>query len=390
MGFQKTLFLSEFYPPLVGGTCNKFSNRFGLYPPEQIVVLTKRVEDAEIFDNTVQYPIIRVPLHDNPNLKGFEYMGVVWQLINASLPVVKKQKIKVIECARPLPEGVAGYVVAKLLRKKLVINFQGEDISVLQNYKVERFLLKTVSRAAQLNITNSSFTELLVKQLTDQQAKTGVVTPGFNPGRLEQPEPEKIAALREKLGGRPIILTVGRLQQRKGQDNVVRALPYLIPHFPNLKYVIVGSTHGGTTGFTEKLQKLITELQLNEHVLLVGEVANEELPVYYAASDLFIMANRLEPGGDVEGFGAVFLEAGFFQKPVIGGNSGGVPDAIQHEKTGLLVNGTSVEEIARGIDTVLSNNQLARKMGEQGRAFALSLTHENVFAHYRNLTNHVY
>ncbi|MCP4370741.1 MAG: glycosyltransferase family 4 protein, partial [Deltaproteobacteria bacterium] len=92
-----------------------------------------------------------------------------------------------------------------------------------------------------------------------------------------------------------------------------------------------------------------------------------------------------EPGGDVEGFGIVFLEAGFLGKPVIGGNSGGVPDAVQHGKTGLLVDGHSVEEIARGIITILSDKQLAQKMGEQGREFSLSMTHEKIFERYQAL-----
>ncbi|MBD3309039.1 glycosyltransferase [candidate division KSB3 bacterium] len=381
---KKCLVLSELYPPLVGGSSTMFASRFALYPPEHVVVLTKTVEKADTFDKSVRYLITRVPLAwKGP--KGFEWLGITWKFIQSGFLLARACKVDVIECARPLPEGVAGYIIAKLLRKKLVVNFHGEDIAVLQNYKVERFLLQRVIRAAQLNLANSRFTESLIQGLGGPQARTAVISPGFYPKPLEHLDQAKISQMREQIGGQPILLTVGRLQRRKGQDQVIRALPRVIRHFPEVKYVIVGSTQGGTAGLAESLQNLAEEVGVSQHVLLVGEVNHGVLPYYYAACDLFLMPNRREPGGDAEGFGIVFLEAGFLGKPVIGGNSGGVPDAVQHGKTGVLVDGESVEEIAEAILQILSDENLARTMSEQGRAFAQSLTHEKVFERYQTV-----
>ncbi len=384
MSLKKTLFLTEYYPPLIGGSCTMFANRFGLYPPARIIVLTKTVEGASDFDNTVKYPIHRVPLREN-GPKNFEYLGIVWGLLKAGLPLAIKHNLEVIQCARPLPEGIAGYVIAKLLFKKFVVNHHGEEISVLQNYRAERFFLKTVIRSAHLNLANSTFTESLIKALGGSTSRTAVIHPGFNPKPLEISHPEKVTQFRERFKGKPIILTVGRLQERKGQDNVIRALPEVIQHFPDLKYVIVGSTHGGTEGLADTLQELAQQLGVSQHVVLLGEIENEDLPYYYAACDLFIMPNRHKSGGDVEGFGIVFLEAGFLGKPVIGGNSGGVPDAVQHGKTGLLVDGHSVEEITRGILKLLSDKQSAKEMGARGQTLSLSMTHEKVFEKYQTL-----
>ena len=384
MSLKKTLFLTELYAPLFSGSANMFSNRFGLYPPDRVVVLTKEVDQAQHFDRTVSYPIRRVPLAWN-GPKGFEWAGVTWGLIRAGFSEALRHRVEVIQCARPLPEGIAGYILAKLLCKKLVINFHGEDISVLQNYKVERMLMKMAIRAADLNLANSKFTETLIRNLGGAKARTAVIHPGFNPRPLEQIQPEIIQTIRARYGSGPILLTVGRLQRRKGQDHVIRALPTVIAQFPDLRYLIVGSSHGGTEDLNIALERLAEELGVRQHVVCIGEVPIEELRAYYAACDLFLMPARLEPGGDTEGFGIVFLEAGFLEKPVIGGNSGGIPDAIRHGENGLLVNGEQVNEIADGILQILLNPQRASEMGKRGKAFALTMTHERIFEQYRSL-----
>jgi glycosyltransferase involved in cell wall biosynthesis len=152
--------------------------------------------------------------------------------------------------------------------------------------------------------------------------------PGFNPMLLQQVRLEYALRLRERLGGQPILLTVGRMQRRKGQDQIIRALPTILRAFPETKYVIVGPLRGWPPDFVETLRSLAEELGVSQHVLITGEVSKEDLPLYYLACDVFVMPNRLIPPGDVEGFGIVFLEASFLGKPVIGGQSGGVPDAV--------------------------------------------------------------
>lgn len=359
-----------------------FAWRFSLYPPDRIVVLTKAVEHSHDFDKNLNYLIKRVPLQWKGPRK-FKWLGLVWELLRAGIPLAIQQKVEVVQCARPFPEGLAGYVIAKLLLKKLVINSHGDDIVIIQNYIVERFLMKLSIRFAHLNLANSTFTESLIKQFGGEGIKTAVINPGFDPRSLQIEAPEKVSRLRECLTGSPIILTVGRLQSRKGQDNVIRALPKVIEYFPKLKYAIIGPE--ASPGLENKLCNLAKQFNVSQHVVMAGEIDNKELSIYYKACDLFIMPNRLESLGDIEGFGIVFLEAGFLGKPVIGGNSGGVPDAVLHRKTGLLVDGTSVEEIAQSIIKILSDKQLARKMGEQGREFALSKTHEKVFEQYQAL-----
>ncbi|PID58036.1 hypothetical protein CSB45_04930 [candidate division KSB3 bacterium] len=362
-----------------------FANRFGLYPPEKLVVLTNTVENSEAFDATVDYSILRVPLPwDGP--KYYEWLGVVWRLVKTGFAVIRRQNIEVIECARPFPEGVAAYILAKLCRKPFVSNVHGDEVTVFQNYKIERFLIQRVVRAARLNLANSRSTEKLIQDLAGKDLRTAVVYPGFNTDFLQHVNSENVAALRTRFQGEPILLTVGRLEQeRKGHDNVIRALPKVVSQFPGLKYVIVSSLTDKAKTRMRVLKELADQLNVSDHIIWCGEVAHDALAEYYAACDLFMMPNRVGPAGDVEGFGIVFLEAGFLEKPVIGGNSGGVPDAVQHENTGLLVDGDNADSIADGILKILSDNNLANKMGEHGKSFALTMTHQKVFEKYKAL-----
>jgi phosphatidylinositol alpha-1,6-mannosyltransferase len=142
---------------------------------------------------------------------------------------------------------------------------------------------------------------------------------------------------------------------------VIRALPTIKHIFPQIKYLIVGD--GEELSY---LRDLSTNSGVAESVIFIGRVLDEELPKYYAASDIFIMANR-EIRGDIEGFGIVYLEAAAAGKPVIGGRSGGTDDAILDSVTGLRVDGNSPCEIANAVISLLSDPVKMKTMGANGR-----------------------
>jgi phosphatidylinositol alpha-1,6-mannosyltransferase len=145
---------------------------------------------------------------------------------------------------------------------------------------------------------------------------------------------------------------------------VIRALPRVLRTIPDTTYLIVGDGP-----CRRDLEKQARELGVAERVVFAGQVCDAELPDYYALSDVFIMASR-EQAEDctVEGFGIVYLEANACGKPVIGGRSGGVPDAVQDGETGLLVDPHSPEEVARALMNLLTDRTRAARMGKVGRA----------------------
>jgi phosphatidylinositol alpha-1,6-mannosyltransferase len=155
-------------------------------------------------------------------------------------------------------------------------------------------------------------------------------------------------------------LTVSRLVERKGHDKVLTALSFLKDKYPDLVYLIVGRGP-----LRKKLEELTESMNLSARVFFFENIRNEELPLFYRAADLFVMPSRELPDGDVEGFGIVYLEAGTFSKPVIAGRSGGVPEAVLHNETGILVDGENVGDIVKAVSALLDDRQKADLFGQQ-------------------------
>jgi phosphatidylinositol alpha-1,6-mannosyltransferase len=165
-----------------------------------------------------------------------------------------------------------------------------------------------------------------------------------------------------RLRGKKVILSLGRLVERKGFDMVISAMPSILNRVPEALFVICGD--GPDKG---RLKGMVERKQLQQHVLFAGSVSDDDKKAFVDSCHVFTMPCRELSNGDFEGFGIVFLEAGICRKPVVAGNSGGVSDAVVHGKTGFLVDPTSTESIAEGLTRLLLDEELGRKMGENGR-----------------------
>ena len=178
----------------------------------------------------------------------------------------------------------------------------------------------------------------------------------------------------ENLGlgpGQRLILSVGRLQRRKGFDSVIRALPLLAQRGIDAHYALIGIGED-----REYLQRLATELEVSNRVHLLGHVSYQDLPRWYAACDLFAMPNR-DIEGDTEGFGLVFLEAASAGKPALSGTAGGTGSAIVDGVTGLRVDGEQLGAIAAALVRLLEDPAEAERMGLNGRRRVLeNFTHQ--------------
>jgi phosphatidylinositol alpha-1,6-mannosyltransferase len=162
-------------------------------------------------------------------------------------------------------------------------------------------------------------------------------------------------------GDKKLILSVGRLMRRKGFDNVIRSLPILLEQGLIIEYALIGIGNEKTY-----LQELAEELNVAEHVHFLGHVSYEDLPRWYHACDLFAMPNR-DIEGDSEGFGLVFLEAAASGKPAIAGKAGGTSSAVIDGKTGLLVDGENVAEIATAMGRLLDDPEESSRLGHAAR-----------------------
>jgi phosphatidylinositol alpha-1,6-mannosyltransferase len=163
------------------------------------------------------------------------------------------------------------------------------------------------------------------------------------------------------LGGRRWLLTVTRLVEHKGVDTGILVLERLASEFPDLGYAIAG------TGPTrEALSAEVERRGLNERVRFLGDVSDEDLPPLYCTASLYLGLSRELPL-QVEGFGLSLVEASACGVPVVACRSGGILDAVQDGVTGLLVEPGNVEAATQAVRQVLSDEDLARKLGAEGR-----------------------
>jgi phosphatidyl-myo-inositol dimannoside synthase len=192
----------------------------------------------------------------------------------------------------------------------------------------------------------------------------GVDTAVFRPGAGG-------AAIRQRhgLAGRQVVLCVSRMVPRKGQDTLLRAWPQVLAAAPRAAggpvLLLVGDGP-----YRAELGRLAARLGVAGSVVFTGPVSREELPAYYDAGDVFAMPCRTRRHGlDVEGLGIVYLEASAAGLPVVGGDSGGAPDAILEGETGYVVGGRDVRALADRLTALLLDPAHARAMGEKGRAW---------------------
>ena len=135
---------------------------------------------------------------------------------------------------------------------------------------------------------------------------------------------------------------------------------FVIKNNQNVVYLIVG----GGLDFG-RLSKIIDENKLSQFVYIISNVDDQSLAAYYQLCDIFVMPAK-QIDWDFEGFGIVYLEANSFGKPVIGAKSGGVPEAIIDNQTGLLVEPDNVDQLVEKINQLLTQNDLAKQLGLQG------------------------
>ena len=269
----------------------------------------------------------------------------------------------------------------------------------------KRRIGKKILENAKLVVANSEFTKEVVteigvapervrrRELSLATPQNVVVYPC--PNISPDVKHEDVEVLRRRLGlvGKKVLLTLGRVVERKGHDLVIAALPEILKHVPEAVYVVTGDGPD-----LPRLQKLVARdfmsrpsgtqgAALQNSVRFVGAISDVDRPLYYALCDLFVMPSRqigpirargrlwrptsngIKP--DVEGFGLVFLEAALFGKPSIGGRSGGIPEAILDGATGALVDPNDPGAFARVAVQFLHDDALRYELGQNAKARVL-------------------
>lgn len=253
-----------------------------------------------------------------------------------------------------------GWLLSRCLRVPHGVIIHGSD--VLFDHPLYRHGVRFALRRADGVVANSHQTRRLAIAAGIDPARISVVHPGVDLERFP-PAPARRAAT----PGGPMLLSVGRLVRRKGVlEFVEQVMPTLVAAHPTLSYVVVGGDATASLAHPERLREAITDkvraLNLEGHVELRGELPAADLARLYREADLFVLP-VLEVPGDVEGFGIVFLEAALGGTPSVSTRVGGIPEAIEDGRSGILVEPGDHAAMARAIERLLGDPELRQRLG---------------------------
>jgi phosphatidylinositol alpha-1,6-mannosyltransferase len=325
----------------------------------EVTVWAPAMAGAAEFDRIQPYRVTRVP---GPPLRR--------ELAIARRLADPRQAVDLVVCASWFPSGLAGSLLRRARRVPYLVWAHGSE--VVDDWRNPRRVVKwslrplkrwIFDRSAGV-VANSRYTANLVVAHGVRPALVRVVLPGVDARRFTPGSPSAEARARYRGEARHCLLTVARLDPNKGHAAVLQALATELRDVPGIRYLVAGT--GPEAG---ALRRLTAALGLESRVCFLGAVGEAELPDVYRAADVFVMPSRELPGRRdyIEGFGIAYLEAAATAKPVIGGRSGGVEDAVAHGVTGLLVRPDDPVEVARAIRTLLEDGALAERLGRAGR-----------------------
>ncbi len=214
-----------------------------------------------------------------------------------------------------------------------------------------------------------SFTRNAIARSLSTRARESMVriAPGIDTSHFAPSDSAEQLKKDLDLAGKRVIVSVGRLVHRKGQDTLVEALPEIVSAFPDAHLLFVG-----VGPHLEHIHKRAIQLNVLQHISFVGRVQYSELPRFISVGEIFAMPSRSRLAGlEVEGLGIVYLEASACELPVIGGLSGGAPDAVLEGETGFAVDGLNPSAVAAGVIRLLEDPELAKAMGKRGRQWII-------------------
>jgi len=350
---MKTLLFTLEYPPFKGGVANYYENLVKHWPePDNIFVMAnfeKKIVDKKITQCCL--------------ISKFIYPKWITSIFILFHYVIKN-KIDHIIVGHLLPLGTVAYFVSRFTRTNYSVIVHGMDFAFALRRKRKKYLTGLILKNSQKIICSNNFVAEMVRDFLGEEFadKVKVVNPGINNDfRRNDVLIAKIFKDYD-LENKIILLSIGRLVKRKGFDKVVEVIGDVQKIIPNLKYVLAGK--GPDEEYIKSCNKT------NADILYLDNLSDEEKWAWLALCDIFIMPSR-NINGDFEGFGIVYLEANLAGKPVIGGNSGGVTDAIREAYSGVLVDSENLEKIREAIMTLATNKELRYKLGAQGRTRAI-------------------
>jgi phosphatidylinositol alpha-1,6-mannosyltransferase len=361
---KRIICITNDFGPRAGGIETFVIGLIERLPPGSVTVYTSQQGDTKAYDqNWLDQFGVKV-VRDKSKI-----LLPTPRVVRAIKELISKQKIEVAFFGAAAPLALMAQSLRKAGARRIVSLTHGHEVWWAKlwpfNWAI-RYIGNNVDHLTYLG----DFTRKEISRSLSAKAASAMVkiAPGID---TEHFTPQSSAPLlRESLGltNNKVIVSVGRLVHRKGQDSLISSLPEILRHHPEAHVLMVG-----TGPYQKHLQDLVEKLEVQDSITFIGRIQYADLPRYISVGDVFAMPSRSRLAGlEVEGLGIVYLEASACGLPVIAGKSGGAPDAVLEGETGITVDGRDPADIARAINSLLDDPIKAKEMGCRGREWIIS------------------
>jgi phosphatidyl-myo-inositol dimannoside synthase len=352
---RRTLVVTNDFPPRAGGIQAYVHELAIRQPPGSVVVFASTSPGAAGFDAAQPFPVVRQPtgmLLPTPE---------VARRVRA---VARAEGCTAAWFGASAPLGLLAPALREAGVERIVAASHGHEVGWAA-LPGSRQLLRRIGAGVDVVTYLTEYMRVRLAGAYGPGPRMVPLPPGVDTAAFRPDVSGAEVRARHGLGDRPTVVCVSRLVPRKGQDTLIRAWPAVRERVPGGALLVVGRGRD-----LPRLRRLVARHGLERDVVFTGGVPWAELPMHYAAGDVFAMPCRTRRGGmDVEGLGIVYLEASATGLPVVAGDSGGAPEAVVQGETGWVVPGRSVTALADRVSALLADPAAARAAGEKGRAW---------------------
>lgn len=355
---QKTLIITLEYPPQIGGIASAVYNLAAHLPPAETVVWAPSLPGDKNFDAKNAWKTYR----GQPYYPLFwpRWLKLYWQIKK----IVQQEQIERIFVHHALPVGYVAMMIKSANKIPYTIFFHGTDLEVGARFKKGK--LENICRSAEKIVVNSKFlSDKLAANLRQLGAnKVQIIHPCPADFFFQARPEEELRKIKSELAltGKKVILTVARLDEGKGFPHLAHLMPQILAKVPNAVWMIIGDGPK-----RQAFLKQIEKDNLPSAIRYLGNVAYADLPKYYQVADIFALLTHKDESRE-EGWGTVYLEAAASGLPVVAGRAGGVEEAVENLKTGVIVDVYQSAGVVSAITQLLLQPDYASQMGANGRA----------------------
>ena len=284
--------------------------------------------------------------------------------------ILKKKKIDGI-----IADHWKSLELIKSSKKKYCL-IHGKEINHPKNSRHNKRMLQVLNNVEKV-IANSQYTKNLAIDRGVIENKIIVINCGVDSAqKLNKKTLDRVESILKFKN--PRLITVSRFDKRKNHEKIVMALRNLKQIYPDIVYICVG--YGEEE---ENIKKLVKELDLEAQVMFFKDISNDLKNALVSKSNIFVMPSIIHKKS-VEGFGIAYVEAAQYGVPSIGGKDGGAADAIDHEKTGLICDGNSLDDIYSSINSMLENKKFL-ELGKNAKEAAYKFNWSNIIEQYKKI-----